>query len=671
MESPRANRSALVALLVSGSVVAGCTGGRGAASRSPAQPVVEFDERGGDAFAWVKTVTGQSACDGALTLEANGAPVGSPTVSGSRFKARVPLEPGRNEIVAICDGDDGGERASQPLAFVQRLRPRPTARIRVSVGGSVVTLDGSASDPTAPGGTKIARYVWRRVPTYRGPRSLAGGAAFRRSTGRRVRLRAPRRDGEYYASLRVVDERGRSDTATTYFVVEDGRPRPVDMMREHPAWIDRAVIYAPIAQLWGNGGPTTVRRRLRYLKDLGVDALWLWPPATRRATGEEYAITNYFDLDPSWGPRRAFQRMVDEAHRLGLRVLLDFVPNHMSAESPYFKDAVEHGEASSYWDFFDRSPNGKPTHYFDWTHLPNLNYDNVETRNMIVEAFSYWVRDMGIDGFRVDAAWGIKRRRPSFWRPWRRELKRIDPDLLLIAEAPAVDPYYFSHGFDVGYDWTHDVGQWAWVSAFEFPEESGALLEPAITNNKRGYSPDGVIMRFLNNNDTGVRFVDQYGPEMTRVAATLQFTVPGVPAMFAGDEVGASYEPYSNLTPIVWRDRFKLRPLYKRLIDLRDRVPALHSRDIDMLDVEPNSALAYVRPEVDGGGPVLVVLNFGSRSRVRIAGSPALDAVLAPSRGAMTDLVTGRRIDLGDAAGALSMSMDAQSSFVLVSEGTR
>jgi pimeloyl-ACP methyl ester carboxylesterase len=84
-------------------------------------------------------------------------------------------------------------------------------------------------------------------------------------------------------------------------------------------------------------------------------------------------------------------------------------------------------------------------------------------------------------------------------------------------------------------------------------------------------------MRFLNNNDTGARFVDQHGPKVTKVAATMQFTLPGIPAMFAGDEIGASYEPYSNLTPIPWRDRHGLRSHYERLIELRHTLPALTS----------------------------------------------------------------------------------------------
>jgi glycosidase len=239
-------------------------------------------------------------------------------------------------------------------------------------------------------------------------------------------------------------------------------------------------------------------------------------------------------------------------------------------------------------------------------------------------------------------------------------MKRINPDLLLIAEASAVDPYYFSNGFDVAYDWTKELGDWAWDSAFQFPQEAGVLLKTAITNGGKGYAKDALVMRFLNNNDTGVRFVHKYSPELTRVAAALQFTLPGTPAMFGGDEIGANYEPYSNLTPIPWKDTYGLRPLYKRLIELKHTVPALSSTKLEVLDVDTNSALAYVRPAVGDDGPVLVVLNFGGRARVRISGS-ALDPLLASSGGSLRDLLTGDTVRL---AGG-TVAMPAESAFVL------
>jgi cyclomaltodextrinase len=282
---------------------------------------------------------------------------------------------------------------------------------------------------------------------------------------------------------------------------------------------------------------------------------------------------------------------------------------------------------------------------------------------MMTEAFSYWIREFDVDGFRVDAAWGIKRRRPDYWLEWRAEMARIKPDLLLLAEATARDRYYFENGFDVGYDWTDHPGQWPWQSAWEFPQEIQSLLVPSLTNQGRGYPEDAIVLRFLNNNDTGVRFAERYGVEMTRVASALQFTVPGIPLMFGGDEIGARYQPYTATDPIPWNDRYGLRPWYDSLIRLRENQPALLSREMSALSTDQGSVIAYVRPRFRGGDPVLVVLNFAGRANVTIEATPALDDVL--SGGAVEDVLTGERMSVRSGRD-LTLRMPSHSVFVLV-----
>jgi hypothetical protein len=236
---------------------------------------------------------------------------------------------------------------------------------------------------------------------------------------------------------------------------------------------------------------------------------------------------------------------------------------------------------------------------------------------------------------------------------------------MLIAEAPAVDPYYFKNGFDIGYDWSIEPGQWAWGSVFDFPQEAAALLHGALTNGGKGYDDDAIVMRFLNNNDTGIRFVDQYGPELTRVAATMQFTVPGIPAMFAGDEIGASYEPYSNLTPLPWRDRFNLRGFYDRLIAMKHELPALSARStrMSLLTTNSSSGIAYLRPAGDDpDGALLVILNYGKKGRMKIDMTPELHALLA---GPLVDHLTGTPLSLNIDGDSASIPLDAVSAFVI------
>jgi cyclomaltodextrinase / maltogenic alpha-amylase / neopullulanase len=660
----------LVATVVVIAVAAtGCTSSDeeddGVSPTSTEPAAVRLDSTGGDVFAWEERVRGTGECSEVVAM-VDGAEVDAgATVDGEGFSFSVPIRTGSQEVAARCTLTDGSVVETEPITLTGMLEPRPTARIDVSVNDSSVVFDGAPSEPTEPDGTQLDAYEWTPHQQIGEPEPdlrLANGRPFRRQTGRRLELQVPAHDGEYFVTLTVSDGEGRTDSSTTYFVVEAGRPRYVDLMHDHPGWIDRSIVYAPVHRLWG-GGAASVEERLPYLRDLGVDALWLWPPVTTRAPGEEYAIADYFSIDEEWGTPKDMRSLVDRAHELGLRVMLDFVPNHSSIEHRYYQTALQEGPGSHYWEFYDRKPNGHYTHYFDWTHLPNLNYDNPQVRTMITEAFAYWIREYDVDGFRVDAAWGIKRRRPDYWAEWRAEMKRIKPDLFLLAEATARDRYYFENGFDVGYDWTDHPGQWPWASVWEYPQEIQGLLVPSLTNQDRGYPKDAIVLRFLNNNDTGVRFAEQYGVEMTRVASTLQFTVPGIPLMFGGDEIGASYQPYTALDPISWKDRDDLRPWYEGLIQLRERLPALLSREMSVLTTNWGSVIAYVRPSFAGGDPVLVVLNFYRRANPTIESSPALDEVL--TTGVVEDALTGERIDV-PTGGDLTLRMPAHSVQVLV-----
>jgi glycosidase len=244
-----------------------------------------------------------------------------------------------------------------------------------------------------------------------------------------------------------------------------------------------------------------------------------------------------------------------------------------------------------------------------------LNYENPEVRRWMIEAFSYWVREFDVDGFRVDFAWAIRDRRPDFWPEWRRELKRIKPDLLLLAEASARDPFYFDNGFDAAYDWTGAVGSWAWELVWSSYKHRmlSYNLHSMLTNRPEGYHPDALIFRFLNNNDTGERFITRHGDGMTRVATAMLLTLPGIPCIYTGDEYGLEFEPYQELTPLTWMERIPgLRAYYQKLIGLRKGTPSLRSRQWSslVLDPVPQEVYGYIRHLGANDQPVLVLLNF-------------------------------------------------------------
>ncbi len=424
------------------------------------------------------------------------------------------------------------------------------------------------------------------------------------------------------------------------------------------------IIYGVIPRNVGPAGFKSVTEKLADWQDLGITALWLSPINATPPDNFGYAVTDYFKLRQDLGPEEDFRALVQAAHAHNIRVLMDFVPNHTSEQHPYFKDALARGTESPHYNFYDRDENGEPTHYFHWTYLPNLNFDNPEVERWITEALSYWVREFDVDGYRIDVAWGIRQRRPDFWPKLSRELKQIKPDVLLLAEASARDPYYFTHGFDAAYDWTDELGHWAWEKVFEDEQELVPRLHAALTNEDRGFHDDAVIFRFLNNNDTAARFITRYGLDMTRVAAALLLTLPGSPCIYVGDEVGAEFEPYKDSLPISWEDRHNLRPYFKRLVGLRTSIRSLQAAGWQSLDLQATSRLyGYLRYGEPSSDAALVLLNFSAEPTKAEISLPSQFQALA-ERGPLTDRLLDEEIETGP-NGVLQVMMQPWSARVL------
>lgn len=406
----------------------------------------------------------------------------------------------------------------------------------------------------------------------------------------------------------------------------------------------------------GRNGFAAIQAHLPAIAALGANAILL-SPVTAASPGDfGYAVTDDLRLRTRFGSAAELRSLIRAAHARGLRVLLDMAANQLSDQSAYFQDAQRRGRRSPYYDWFERDASGRPVHYFDWTNLENLNYGDPAVRRYILAAFSHWLRDYHVDGFRVDAAWAVRQRGPRFWPRLRARLARIDPHVVLIAEASGRDPYYLTHGFDAAYDWTSRLGQWAWHGVFapagHLPDL--ARLRAALTNGGKGYPEHTLLLRFLDNNDTGRRFVTRYGVGETRAAIELLFTLPGIPLIYDGDEVGAAFQPYDEGPPITWRDPDGLTPLYARMSRERREVHALVSPRLELLATDRDrQVLAYLRPGRDGGQGALIAINFaGVPAGVRLQPGPALEGF---SSATAQDLATGRRWPVHLPAGVLAV----------------
>src|SRR5687768_1277739 len=624
-----------------------------------------------DAWTWVKQIrvgVSEGKCEKVI-LNVKGQEFQAQP-DGDSFTSDIPLFEGENQITAVCIQPGGGEVTSEPVVYTGRLRQAPTAIIHIALEGGQIVLDGSETLPAENVDGAIVDYIWSAREGNPGPLQLQDRELTSEVNSQSILITPPAIDGEYYLRLKVKDQAGREDISTTYFVVEQGQPRIPDYDHENPAWVEKAIVYGVIPFLFGSPAFQAISGRLDDLADLGINAIWLGPINAHPADDYGYAVEDYFALDPAYGTDEDFRDLVQAAHARGIRIMMDFVPNHTSNTHHYFKDAEQRGPASGYWDFYDRDANGDYTYYFEWTHLPNLNYDNPEVRRMMIEAFSYWVREFDVDGFRVDVVWGVRERYPEFWLEWRRALKRIKPDLFLLAEATAREPYYFENGFDVAYDWTDRPGGWAWEivwNAYKYRLLSYNLTY-ALTNRPEGFHPDALIFRFINNNDTGKRFITKHGEGVTRVATALLLTLPGIPSIYTGDEYGLEFEPYQQLDPLVFEEQFPgLRDYHKKLITLRKSLPSLHSRLWTLItpDAVPQAVFSYIRYGEATDPPVIVLLNFSEEPAVFVFDLPEEFSTLA--RSSLYDLLAEEGI-AAMAGERMKVSVPALTARVLAEE---
>lgn len=473
------------------------------------------------------------------------------------------------------------------------------------------------------------------------------------ANGRKLGVQSPRPDfvaqlpldpGENRVSLRCTDSAGNelSSEPVVYRNRTDVSALAAPLAAaEHPGWLDDGVLYGIVPPLYGAPPLQAVTRALPELADLGVTALWLSPLFATPAGDFGYAVTDYFRIREDYGSAADLRALVERAHGLGLKVLLDFVPNHTSARHPYFTQANRLGERSHYYGFYQRDSKQRSQHYFDWQELPNLDYRNPEVRAWMTAASAHWLRDFAIDGYRVDAAWGVAQREPTFYDAWSTRLEAVRP-AVLIAEASARDPFYVQHGFDATYDWTLELGHWAWAEVFASERSIAERLEQAVTTTERATPRPDRVLRFLNNNDTGARFVTRHGVGLTRAATVALLTLPGIPTLYSFDEVGGEFEPYAGLHPISTPRYPELRDFHRRLIALRRSLPALRGARLSFITSKNPDVAVYVRPAVAGGSALLVAVNFSDQpARLDVP----LPSALSRSAAELRDLLGGVLIE--------------------------
>lgn len=260
--------------------------------------------------------------------------------------------------------------------------------------------------------------------------------------------------------------------------------------------------------------------------------------------GSYYAVRDYKAVNPEFGDLQDLKEFVRTAHNLGMKVILDEVANHTGADHQW---VTEHPE------YYARNKEGKMYGPYDWTDVYKLDYSNPATREAMADALEYWVREADIDGYRCDVAGEVP---TSFWNEVRPRLQAIKPVFML---AEASKPELLLKAFDADYAWpmkdvfnaiaaTKGVNEWAVKKNENRPKMDARDIPALIERQKKEFPKGSVHMQMVTNHDLnsweGTEF-DRYGAG-TGAFAVLSYTLPGMPMLYTGQEVGFNHPSNSS-----------------------------------------------------------------------------------------------------------------------------
>jgi glycosidase len=378
--------------------------------------------------------------------------------------------------------------------------------------------------------------------------------------------------------------------------------------RSSQDWVKDAVIYEIFPRAYSNKGDfNAITADLDRLQNLGITVLWLMPihPIGREKSkgtiGSPYAVKDYYQINPDYGTSADLKRLISEAHKRQMKVIIDIVANHTAWDSVMMKTGA----------FYTRDKAGNiipPVP--DWKDVADLNYDNPELRKYITEMLKFWIRDYDLDGFRCDVAGFIP---TDFWENARTELEKIKPNIMMLAEAN--QPDLLTKAFDLDYSWDLHSGLTEVLQGVK----PASVLQTIWNENHAKFPRNALRMRFSDNHDER-RAIARFGERGALAAQALAFTLDGVPLIYNGMEVGDTTESGApalfEKMPILWQIQER-RPefprFYQSLIALRKALPALRRGDLTWLkNSDDRRVISFVRRDVASGEEVLVTINLSS-----------------------------------------------------------
>ena len=483
---------------------------------------------------------------------------------------------------------------------------------------------------------------------------------------------------------------------------------PVVAQRPAPAWTRGATCYEIFVRSFsdsdgdGIGDLKGLIAKLDYINDgtpggrrsLGARCIWLMPIA-ESPSYHGYDVSDYYKVEPDYGTNDDFKQLVTEAHARGIKVLVDLVLNHSSREHPAFKAALS-DTASPYRDWY-RFASPKPAELGPWgqdvwvkspvrdeyyyavfsNHMPDLNFQAPAVREEAKKIARFWLEEMGVDGFRLDAVSylveenGVLQGAPgthAALHEFADYVHGVRPDAFTVGEVyDTIGTVLTYYPDQLDSYFAFEVAD-SIISAVRAGSARGVL--PPILRLQRS-APAGRYSPFLRNHDQP-RTRTELGGNMAKakVAALLMLTMPGIPFVYYGEEIGMiGAKPDERLrTPMQWsrahaggftrgtpwqplqsdsltttvaaqeRDPASLLHLTRRLIHLREANPALAGGELIPLTASHDAVASYIRR--DGDRLVLVVANLSAKT-LRGVTIASAEGALPAGRWALRNLLGG------------------------------
>ena len=334
----------------------------------------------------------------------------------------------------------------------------------------------------------------------------------------------------------------------------------------HPDWARDAVIYQiNTRQFTREGTFAAAQTHLARLAEMGVDIVWLMPihpigeEKRKGELGSPYAVRDYRAVNPEFGNEDDLRAFIDEAHRLGMYVILDWVANHSAWDNAL---VTEHPE------WYTTTPEGEMTAPpgTDWYDTVDFDYSQAGLREYMTGSLVYWVREFGVDGYRADVAGFVPL---DFWENVRRELNAVKP-VFMLAEWETRDLH--QHAFDATY-------AWSWKDAMKkTAREGGAGAIRGYYYTQLNTWPENAYrMVYTDNHDQnawdGVAS-EIYGPAY-EAAIALSFTGAGMPLIYNGQEADLAHQlSFFGKDEVVWKEG-RYSDFFKKLVDLKHSTQAL------------------------------------------------------------------------------------------------